>query len=41
MGQGAMGLETMGRRKVTLRLENYPVWMHDIIIQESGQGWVR
>ena len=29
MGQGAMGLEMLGRRQVTPRWENDPVWLHD------------
>ena len=41
MGQGAMGLGMMGRRQVTPRWENDPVWLHKGRIQESGQGQVQ
>ena len=40
MGQGEMGLGIMGQRKMTPRWENDPVWLHDGIIRESGQGRV-
>ena len=29
MGQGAMGIGILGRRQVTPRWANDPVWMHD------------
>ena len=38
MGQGAMGIEILGRRQVTPRWENDPVWLHGGIRWESGQG---
>ena len=42
MGQGLMGIRMMGRRKVMPMWENDPVWLHDRIRRESGQGrvWV-
>ena len=41
MGQGAMGLGMLGLRQVMPRYANDPVWLHDRIRQESGQGRVR
>ena len=41
MVQGEMGIGIIGRRQVTTRWLNDPVWMHDGIIQESGQEQVR
>ena len=41
MVQGEMGIGIIGRRQVTTRWVNDPVWMHDGIRQESGQEQVR
>ena len=41
MGKGVMGLGMLGRRYVTPRWVNDPVWLHDRSRQESGQGRVR
>ena len=39
--QGVMGLGIMGLSQVTPMWANHPVWMHNGIRQESGQGRVR
>ena len=41
MGQGDMGLGMLGRRQVTPRWANNPVWLNNGRRQESGQGRVR
>ena len=41
MGQGEMGIRMMGRRQVTPRWANDPVWLHRRSRRESGQGRVR
>ena len=38
MGQGAIGLGMLGRRQVTPRWANDPVWKNSGSRQESGQG---
>ena len=41
VGQVEMGLGMLGRRQVTPRWMNDPVWLHDQSRKESGQGWFR
>ena len=41
MGLGTMGLGMLGRRQVTPRWENDPMWVHDGGIRDIGQGRVR
>ena len=41
MGQGAMGLGMLGRRQVTPRWVNDPVWLHNGSRRDSGQGRMR
>ena len=41
MGQEVMGHGMLGRRQVTSRWANDPVWLNDRSRQESGQGRVQ
>ena len=41
MGQRAMGIRILGRIQVTPTWDNYPVCLHDLSRQDSGQGRVR
>ena len=41
IGQGAISIGMLGRRQVTTRWANCPVWLHTVSRQEIGQGRMR